>query len=752
MLTRLFEKRKLNVLLGCALITLSTHLWGQTFQNPIRAGAADPAMVYYNGFYYLTYSNGPRVDIVKSATIAGLSTTTATTVWTDSDPIKCCFMWAPALKLLNKPDGSPGEKRWYLYYVAADYNTGNFNRNYVLESSGLDPMGPYTFKSRLHPTNEDARSIDPNILEKDDGSLYYLWSSGSNNEISIASMSNPWTVNGAKVIISTPTYAWEKVGAWVNENPAAVKRNGKTYITYSASTCFSPDYCTGMLVNTDGNYLNPGSWSKIGGPVLFKSAVDGVYGPGGVEFFKSPDGLEDWIVYHATTASSGECNGNRNGRIQKITWDNNDNPIFCLPPSSSTSLYLPSGDAGANPLNNKTIISGLTYKLTHKGTNQVLDVANNSGASGANVQQWTDIASDAQKWVVTLQPDSTYKLLHKYTNMALSSLSNGAGAGIDVVQETEAGLDGQRWKIQLQPNGYYKLVRKGTSNICLDVSNNSATPGANVLQWTDNGVDAQRWRMEVVGEVITGATYKLLHKGTNQYLASQNNSNAAGADVLQLTGNSDLGQQWVVTVETGGYYKLTRKGTGICLDVSNNSGADGANVLQWTDNGGDGQRWSMVHVSDGYYKLVHKGTNKCLDVAGNSSSAGANVQQWTDNGAYAQLWQLQLVTLPNGQIPMFAAPNTKTQSIELRPGQSLNVYPNPSGSSVTIYYVQDVTSNANVSLYKSSGGLVKNIFTGVLNKNEVYKFEISKGALGSGVYFIKAYNDKNVQATKIIFK
>src|SRR5438128_158796 len=153
MLTRLFEKRKLNVLLGCALITLSTHLWGQTFQNPIRAGAADPAMVYYNGFYYLTYSNGPRVDIVKSATIA-------------------C--------------------------------------------------------------------------------LYYLWSSGSSNEISIGSMSNPWTLNGAKVIISTPTYDCEKVGAWVNDNPAAVKRNGKTYVTYSASTCFSPDYCTGMLVNTDG--------------------------------------------------------------------------------------------------------------------------------------------------------------------------------------------------------------------------------------------------------------------------------------------------------------------------------------------------------------------------------------------------------------------------------------------------------------------------------------------------------------------
>jgi len=749
---RQFEKGKLKILLGCILITLCIHLRAQTFQNPIRAGAADPAMVYYNGYYYLTYTNGPRLDIVKSSTIAGLSSTTATTVWTDNDPNKCCFMWAPALKLFNKPDGIPGEKRWYLYYAAADYNTGTLHRNYVLESNGLDPLGPYTFKGKLHPANEDARAIDANVLEKDDGSLYYIWASDQNTKISIASMSNPWTVNGAKVVISTPTYSWEMAGAPVNENPASVKRNGKTFITYSASSCYTADYCVGMLVNTDGNYLNPGSWSKIGGPVFFKSAMDGVYGPGGSDFFKSPDGLEDWIVYHATTNSAGECNGNRSGRIQKITWDNNDNPIFSLPPSTATGLYLPSGDPGADPLNNRTIISGLTYKLTHKGTNQVLDVDNNSAASGANVQQWTDIGSDAQKWVVTLQPDSTYKLLHKYTNMALSSLSNGANAGIDVVQETEAGLDGQRWKIQLQPGGYYKLVRKGTTNICLDVSNNSAAQGANVLQWTDNGNDAQRWRMEVVGEVLSGATYKLLHKGTNQYLASQNNSNAAGADVLQATGASDLGQQWVITAETGGYYKLTREGTGVCLDVSNNSSADGANVLQWTDNGNDAQRWSMVHVSDGYYKLIHKGTNKCLDVAGNSSSEGANVQQWTDNGAYAQLWQLQIITLPNGQAPLTAPANLTTQPVELKSSQSLSVYPNPANLRATIHYVQDGTSKTTLALYRSSGELVKNIFTGVLNKDEVYKFEINRDALGSGVYFIKAWNDKKVKAVKLIFK
>jgi len=115
------------------------------------------------------------------------------------------------------------------------------------------------------------------------------------------------------------------------------------------------------------------------------------------------------------------------------------------------------------------------------------------------------------------------------------------------------------------------------------------------------------------------------------------------------------------------------------------------------------------------------------------------------------LWQLQLVTLPNGQAPPPASADL-TQLAELKSGPSLSVNPNPSASRATIHYVQDVTANTTVALYTNAGRLVKNIFTGVLNKNEVYKFEISKGALGSGVYFIKAFNDKSVQATKIIFR
>ena len=93
-----------------------------------------------------------------------------------------------------------------------------------------------------------------------------------------------------------------------------------------------------------------------------------------------------------------------------------------------------------------------------------------------------------------------------------------------------------------------------------------------------------------------------------------------------------------------------------------------------------------------------------------------------------------------------------THSVELKSSPSLSVFPNPANSHATIDYIQHVTAGATIALYKVSGAFVKNIFTGVLNKNELYRFEIDKGVLGSGLYVIKAWNDENVQTVKLIFK
>jgi GH43 family beta-xylosidase len=66
-----------------------------------------------------------------------------------------------------------------------------------------------------------------------------------------------------------------------------------------------------------------------------------VFGPGHCSFVKSPDGKEDWIVYHAHI---GQGTSKRNVRIQRFTWNADGSPNFGAPISPSISLSPPSGE------------------------------------------------------------------------------------------------------------------------------------------------------------------------------------------------------------------------------------------------------------------------------------------------------------------------------------------------------------------------------------------------------------------------
>jgi hypothetical protein len=70
-------------------------------------------------------------------------------------------------------------------------------------------------------------------------------------------MSNPWTVSAHGTRISYPTHDWEKQGGNTEEGPYVLQRNGKTFLTFSASSCNTPDYKIGMLSLTpvNGGYL-----------------------------------------------------------------------------------------------------------------------------------------------------------------------------------------------------------------------------------------------------------------------------------------------------------------------------------------------------------------------------------------------------------------------------------------------------------------------------------------------------------------
>ena len=86
-----------------------------------------------------------------------------------------------------------------------------------------------------------------------------------------------------------------------------------------------------MLTYNGGDPLSADSWVKDPEPVFQRSDENGVFGPGHNGFFKSPDGTEDWIVYHANDQVSDGCDNGRTTRVQKFTWNEDGTPNFGVP-------------------------------------------------------------------------------------------------------------------------------------------------------------------------------------------------------------------------------------------------------------------------------------------------------------------------------------------------------------------------------------------------------------------------------------
>ncbi|MCC2683659.1 MAG: putative beta-xylosidase, partial [Paenibacillaceae bacterium] len=211
-----------------------------------------------------------------------------------------------------------------------------------------DPQGPYIDKGKIADST-DEWAIDGTVLQKDDGALYFVWSGwevGKTAEVQviyIAPMANPWTISGERVKICEPSYEWERHDQPVNEGPQILRRDEKIFIVYSASASWRSNYCMGMLANIDGNVLNPTSWRKSPLPVFSRNDEAGLYSVGHCSFTTSPDGSEDWLLYHGMADPDGRWK-DRSTRMQKFTWNDDGTPHFGKPVADELELPSPSGE------------------------------------------------------------------------------------------------------------------------------------------------------------------------------------------------------------------------------------------------------------------------------------------------------------------------------------------------------------------------------------------------------------------------
>lgn len=310
-----------------------------TFENPLLPFAPDPWIVFHDGYYYFTYTAHDRIPMRRAKSLADLGTAEEISVWRDDHPMRNTEMWAPELYLLDGPNG----RRWYLYYTASDGQDLN-HRCFVLEGQTDDPRGPYTFKAQLRTDPADRLyAIDGHVLVKKDGTMYLIWAGHPGHRIFIQRLGNPWVTIGDRVMLEADGFGCEEV----REGPVVLQRDGRIFLVYSTCDTGKPDYKLGMLHCLESDdVLDPKSWKQWPVPVLTRNDAAKVYGPGHNGFFKSPDGTEDWIVYHAKDTAEYTYD-RRSPRCQPFTWTPDGAPVFEKPVALGEKVRLPSGDPKA---------------------------------------------------------------------------------------------------------------------------------------------------------------------------------------------------------------------------------------------------------------------------------------------------------------------------------------------------------------------------------------------------------------------
>ncbi|MBP3572852.1 MAG: glycoside hydrolase family 43 protein [Clostridia bacterium] len=304
----------------------------ETVQNPVAPSGADPWITRHGDKYYYCYSSpvwffgGVGVNEISSidkVTTEGGSQVYVAPAEEGADLSHSFNYWAPELHYIQ------GE--WYIY-VACDDGNNETHRMYVLKGTTQNPTDPFEYVGQItDPSGKWA--IDGSVVEIK-GELYFIWSGWEGDvnvaqHIYIAHMSNPWTIDSQRVMLSTPEYAWEKNGEpLINEGPTALYHGDKTFIVYSASGSWTDDYCLGMLTLTGEDPMDPASWKKSDSPV-FEKRFGTCFGPGHASFTTAVDGSL-WMIYHGNLQSGTGWEG-RSIWIAPVTFDKDGNPDFGKP-------------------------------------------------------------------------------------------------------------------------------------------------------------------------------------------------------------------------------------------------------------------------------------------------------------------------------------------------------------------------------------------------------------------------------------
>lgn len=367
-------------------------------------------------------------------------------------------------------------------------------------------------------------------------------------------------------------------------------------------------------------------------------------------------------------------------------------------------------------LKNKDVLKDGTYAIQLVETGRgVLDVDDNSGAPGANVQLWSSNGSSSQRWVVSHDAQGYVTFTHQGTSLVLDVSGGLAQAGANVQQYGSNGSYAQRWVVVANGDGTYRIVSALDEGLAVGLPSGSGRNGSNVALTSADNAGRASFVSAAVPEVAPSAQ-GLVDEGAWYVLApacAPNNavdvagaSRDAAANVQLYQANGSFAQLYRFEWHDG-YYLVINANSGKALDVAGGDVVPGANVAQYEPNAGNANMlFALVKNADGSLTLVNKASGLVLDVSGGSSASGANLDAYASNGTAAQRFSItKQVNLVNEGLYTVAAAGNESMVLDV------------AGAS------QD--DGANVQLYGSNGSFAQKWYvTRVPGRDNTYALEV----------------------------
>ena len=300
--------------------------------------------------------------------------------------------------------------------------------------------------------------------------------------------------------------------------PGAGSAHGFDAVINTSKSGNQPVYVYGINVGAGGNALLNNSGARVNiiadtaAPTINDVKVSNVSGRGYTVTCKVSDNVgvtkvtmptwtvkngQDDLVWHTATISGntatfcvsiGDHNLESGDYLTHIYAYDAAGNSSAVPLSAITVPNILSGPPASGTLEDGvyTIASSLNRNL-------VLDVAEASKNSGANIQVWTAGNSENQLWYIKSLGSGLYSVRALHSGRFMNVAGSGKTNGTNIHQWSDKTPNGdEKWRIQDNGDGTYTFIA-AVNGLALDLANGKTANGQNVQCCQTNGSGAQRW-------------------------------------------------------------------------------------------------------------------------------------------------------------------------------------------------------------------------------------------------------------------